>query len=122
MEHLRSLGGEIVCGWEVKSLSELPKARAYLLDVAPPAVVGLAGERLPERYLRRLGKYRFGPGVFKVDYALSSPIPWAAPEAREAGTVHVGGTFEEVADVRAGVLGGGGVGEAICAGGAAECV
>jgi phytoene dehydrogenase-like protein len=96
--HLRKLGGEIVTGKRVASLDELPPAKAVLLDVTPRQVVALAGERLPARYRRRLERYRYGPGVFKLDWALSAPIPWRAEECRRAGTVHVGGTLEEVAE------------------------
>ncbi len=96
--HLRSLGGEIVTGCNVKSIGELPSAKVVLLDVSPRQVVALAGDRLTARYRRRLERFRHGPGVFKVDWALSAPIPWTAKECKQAGTVHVGGTFEEIAD------------------------
>lgn len=95
--YLQELGGDIVCGWEVASLDELPKSRAVLLDVTPRQLLRLAGEKLPASYRRRLEGYRYGPGVFKIDYALSAPVPWAAPECRRAGTVHVGGTLAEIA-------------------------
>ncbi len=95
--YLQELGGEIVCGWEVESLDELPKSRAVLLDVTPRQLLQLAGEKLPSSYRGRLEKYRYGPGVFKIDYALSAPVPWAASECRRAGTVHVGGTLGEIA-------------------------
>jgi len=95
--YLQSLGGEIVCGWEVKTLDELPRSRAVLLDVTPRQLLAMAGEKLPVVYRRRLEKYRYGPGVFKIDYALSAPVPWAAPECRRAGTVHIGGTLPEIA-------------------------
>jgi phytoene dehydrogenase-like protein len=68
-----------------------------LLDVTPRQVVDLAGERLPDRYRRTLERFRYGPGVFKVDWALDGPIPWAHPDAARAATVHLGGTFEEIA-------------------------
>lgn len=95
--YLRSLGGVIETGRLVKSLDELPPARAVLLDVTPRQVLALAGHRLPGRYRQSLQRYRYGPGVFKVDWALSGPIPWRAEVCRRAGTVHVGGTLEEVA-------------------------
>lgn len=95
--YLRGLGGDIVCGWEVESLAELPKSRAVLLDVTPRQFLKLAGERLPTGYRRRLEGYRYGPGVFKIDYALTEPVPWRAEECRRAGTVHVGGTLAEIA-------------------------
>ncbi len=82
----------------VASLDELPVGRApVLLDVTPRQLIELAGSRLPGGYRRRLGRYRYGPGIFKVDWALDGPIPWTAPEAARAGTLHLGGTFEEVA-------------------------
>jgi phytoene dehydrogenase-like protein len=103
---LRSLGGEIETGRRVESVDELGDARAVLLDVTPKQVLALAGHRLPARYRRALGRFRYGPGVFKLDWALDGPIPWTAPDCSRAGTVHVGGTFEEIAaseaDVNAG--------------------
>ncbi|MCY3904362.1 MAG: NAD(P)/FAD-dependent oxidoreductase [Caldilineaceae bacterium] len=95
--YLRALGGDIVAGWPVRSLDELPSSRTVLLDVAPRQVVRLAGTRLPPAYLRRLERFRYGPGVFKVDYALSEPVPWRAEICRDAGTVHLGGTLAEIA-------------------------
>jgi phytoene dehydrogenase-like protein len=95
--YLRALGGEIVTGVEVKSLRELPTTRAVLFDVTPRQLVRIAGDALPVGYRRRLGRYRYGPGVFKVDYALKGPVPWKAAECLQAGTVHVGGTLAEVA-------------------------
>jgi len=95
--YLQELGGDIVCGWEVETLGELPKSRAVLLDVTPRQLLQLAGDRLPAAYRRKLEGYRYGPGVFKIDYALSEPVPWIAPECRRAGTVHVGGTLPEIA-------------------------
>jgi phytoene dehydrogenase-like protein len=90
-------GGRIETGRRVESLEELPSARAYVLDLAPRQVEALAGDGLPPRYARALRRYRHGPGVCKVDWALDGPIPWSAPEAAGAGTVHVGGTIEELA-------------------------
>ncbi len=95
--YLRSLGGEIVTGLTVTSLDELPATRAVLCDVTPRQLLCLAGKRLPEGYKRRLERYRYGPGVFKLDLALDGPIPWTAPECALAGTVHVGGTLSEIA-------------------------
>jgi phytoene dehydrogenase-like protein len=94
--HLRSLGGELETGRPVGSLDELPTTRATLLDVTPRQVLGLSGDRLPDRYARRLRGYRYGPGVFKLDWALDGPVPWIAEECGRAGTVHVGGTLEEI--------------------------
>lgn len=97
ISYLRSLGGEVATGWEVSSIEELPRARAYLFDTAPKHLVRIAGERLPKGYVKRLLRFRHGPGVCKVDYALDGPVPWLAGACWEAGTVHVGGTLEEIA-------------------------
>jgi phytoene dehydrogenase-like protein len=94
---LRDLGGRIVTGRWVGSLDELPPARAILLDVTPRQLLSLAGDRLGRLSRWRLSRYRYGPGVFKVDWALDGPIPWRAAECLRAGTVHVGGTLEEIA-------------------------
>jgi phytoene dehydrogenase-like protein len=99
--YLRSLGGEIECGRRVESVDELDDAGVVLLDVTPKQVLALAGHRLPARYRRALGRYRYGAGVFKLDLALDGPVPWTAPEARRAGTVHLGGTFAEIAAAEA---------------------
>ena len=93
---LRSLGGEIVTGHPVTAISELPAARAILFDTTPRALAAIAGERLPDGYRHRLEGFRYGPGVVKLDWALSDPIPWTAEGARRAGTVHVGGTLDEI--------------------------
>ena len=94
--YLRSLNGEIRTGQMVTSLDELPPSRAVLLDVTPRQLAKIAGDRLPATYLRRLAGYRYGPGVFKVDFALDGPVPWQAAECSQAGTVHVGGSLEEI--------------------------
>jgi len=94
--YLETLGGEIVTGQEVTSLEGLPESRAILMDVTPRQIVEICGELLPYRYRKQLEGYRYGPGVCKVDYALNSPIPWKAPECNQAGTVHLGGTLEEI--------------------------
>ena len=105
--HLRALGGTIETGRPVASLDELPSgAGAVLLDVTPRQLLALAGPRLPAGYRRRLARYRYGPGVFKLDWALSGPIPWAAPEAARAGTLHLGGTLGEIAAAERAVAGG----------------
>ena len=88
---LRERGGRIVTGSPVGNVDDLPAATAVLLDLTPRQVLDVAGHRLPPRYRQRLRRYRYAPGVFKVDWALSEPIPWTAPECREAGTVHLGG-------------------------------
>jgi phytoene dehydrogenase-like protein len=94
--HLRSLGGEIETGRRVESLAELGDTAAVLLDVTPRQLVAIAGQALPAGYRRRLGRYRYGPGVFKVDWALDGPIPWRAEECARAATVHLGSTLEEI--------------------------
>ncbi|HEX6473757.1 MAG TPA: NAD(P)/FAD-dependent oxidoreductase, partial [Candidatus Limnocylindria bacterium] len=94
--YLRSLGGEIVTDHDVRSLDGLPQHRAVLLDLTPRQVLEVAGERLRGRYAAQLRRYRYGPGVFKVDVALDSPVPWANPALAQAGTVHLGGTFAEI--------------------------
>jgi phytoene dehydrogenase-like protein len=94
---LRSLGGEIETGRPVASLRELPPARAVVLDVTPRALLRISEGKFTGRYRRALERFRYGPGVFKVDYALREPVPWAAAECRRAGTVHVGGTASELA-------------------------
>jgi phytoene dehydrogenase-like protein len=94
---LRARGGTIECNWRVTSLDELPPARALLLDLTPRQVIAVAGRRLPSRYVRRLERYRYGPGVFKLDLALDGPVPWANPEAARSATVHLGGRFDEIA-------------------------
>lgn len=96
--HLRKLGGELIAGRPVESLAELPPARAVLCDVTPRQLLKIAGNRLPNDYRARLGKYRYGPGVFKMDFALRAPVPWRANECARAGTVHLGGTLAEIAD------------------------
>lgn len=91
------LGGEIVTNQEVKSLADLPPARAVLLDVTPRQLLAMAGDNLPPGYRRQLQQYQYGPGVFKVDWALREPIPWRAEACRRAGTVHLGSTLAEIA-------------------------
>ena len=93
---LTSLGGTIRTGHPVRALGDLPAARAYLFDTSPEHLAAIAGSRLPPAYARRLRRYQRGPGVFKLDYALSGPVPWRAEAARRAGTVHVGGTLAEI--------------------------
>jgi phytoene dehydrogenase-like protein len=104
---LRSLGGEIETGREVRSLADLPPSRAVLLDVTPRQLLAICGSDLPARYRAGLRRYRYGAGVFKVDYALSGPVPWTADACRRAGTVHLGGTLPEIAAAEAAVARGG---------------
>ena len=94
--YFESLGGTVEVDRPIASLEELPPSSAVLFDVAPRALGEICGDALPRRYHRALRRFRPGPGVFKVDYALSGPVPWAAAGAREAGTVHLGGTLEEI--------------------------
>src|SRR5690242_8115651 len=96
-EAVVSAGGQVETGHWVRSLAELPPAPAVLLDVSPRAFLGLAGDRLPSRYRDALGRFRYGAGVCKVDFALSGPVPWQHEGARRAGTLHLGGGFEEIA-------------------------
>jgi phytoene dehydrogenase-like protein len=95
--YLRELGGEIVTGMPISSLDELPPTDAILADVTPRQLLRLAGDRLPPAYSHRLSRYRYGPGVFKCDFALDGPIPWQNPACARAATVHVGGTPNEIA-------------------------
>ncbi len=95
--YFRSLGGEIVTGEMVESVDDLPRARAILCDITPRQLLRIAGTRLTQNFRKKLERFRYGPGVCKVDWALDAPIPWTAKECLRAGTVHVGGTFEEVA-------------------------
>ena len=104
--HLRSLGGRIETGRRVESVDQLPAGGATLLDVTPRQLLELASNRLPASYRRRLGRYRYGPGIFKLDWALDGPIPWTAAEVARAGTVHLGGTLEEIAASEAAATGG----------------
>jgi phytoene dehydrogenase-like protein len=98
---LTSNGGRIETGRWVRSLAELPSAQAVLLDVSPRTLDRMAGDRLPGRYRAQLRRYKYGPGVCKVDFALSGPVPWANEACRKAGTLHLGGPFEELAAAEA---------------------
>ncbi|HEY8303243.1 MAG TPA: NAD(P)/FAD-dependent oxidoreductase [Solirubrobacteraceae bacterium] len=103
---IEAAGGAMHTGRWVKDLDELPRARVTLLDVAPKGLMELAGAKLPRRYARRLRGFQYGPGVFKMDWALSGPVPWEAELCRQTPTLHLGGTFEEIgrseSDVAAG--------------------
>jgi len=94
--YFESLGGTVEVGTPIGSLNELPPSRAVLFDVSPRQLVAICGDALPARYRNALARFRYGPGVFKVDYALAGAVPWSAPAARSAGTVHLGGTLEEI--------------------------
>jgi phytoene dehydrogenase-like protein len=103
---LAGLGGTVTTGRWIGQLDDLPPARVTLLDITPRQFIRMAGDRLPQGYVRELGWFRYGPGVCKVDWALAGPVPWAAGACRQAGTVHVGGTFAEVARAEADVAAG----------------
>ncbi len=95
--HLTGLGGQIVTGHTIRSWADLPDARAFLFDTSPDTLARIAASRLPPDYLSRLARYRYGPGVFKIDYALAGPMPWTAQAARRAGTVHLGPGYGAIA-------------------------
>jgi phytoene dehydrogenase-like protein len=94
---LLDLGGAIETGVRVRTASDLPPADVTVYDLAPVAVADILGDRLPPRVARAYRRFRHGPGAFKVDFAVEDGVPWTAPAARRAGTVHVGGTFAEIA-------------------------
>jgi phytoene dehydrogenase-like protein len=103
---LAELGGTIETGTRVQDASQLPPADVTIFDLTPEAIAGILGDRLPARVARAYRRFRHGPGAFKVDFAVDGGVPWASPEARRAGTVHVAGTYRELAaterDVNAG--------------------
>jgi phytoene dehydrogenase-like protein len=96
VSRLESLGGEVVTGHRVGRLSELPSNQVALLDVTPRQLLALADQDLPARYVRALQRFRYGPGVFKVDWALDGPVPWSNPTLARAGTVHLGGSASQI--------------------------
>lgn len=93
----KTLGGEIQTGVEVKTLSDLPSSKIILFDLTPHQIARIAENKLPKSYLNKLRNYKYGPGTFKMDWALSEAVPWKNEEARKAGTLHLGGTFREIA-------------------------
>jgi phytoene dehydrogenase-like protein len=95
--YFESLGGRIMLNTEIRSLDDLSAGATVLCDVTPRQFLRIAGDRLPAGYRRRLERYRYGPGVFKLDWALSAPIPWRNARCLDAGTVHLGGTLDEIA-------------------------
>ncbi len=97
VSYLTELGGEVKTGEMVTSLSQLPDARVVLFDLGPRAAVSLLGPRVAPRVRRSIGRFRYGAGICKVDYALSAPVPWTASEARRAGTLHLGGSMRDIA-------------------------
>jgi phytoene dehydrogenase-like protein len=92
-----SLGGKIETGLYIKSLEQVPSARAVLFDITPRQLLSIAGHRFSALYRHQLKNYRYGPGVFKIDWALDAPIPFRSTYCRQAGTIHIGNTFEEIA-------------------------
>ena len=93
---IEDAGGTVECGHRVGSLSELPSSSAVVLDLTPRQVLAVLGDRAPSRFSRALRRYRYGPGVVKVDWVLDGPIPWTNQECADAGTVHLGGTLDEI--------------------------
>ena len=98
IRHLETVGGQVITHCHVESLEQLPPARAVLLDVTPRQFVLMAGGKLPAHYRHKLQRFRYGPGVYKMDWALHQPAPWRAPECAQAGTIHLGGTLDEISD------------------------
>lgn len=96
LAYFKDLGGEIVIDHRVRSLSELPKTKAILCDLTPRQLLQLADESLPYFFRRKLSRYRYGPGAYKMDWALNEPVPWKSAECSKAATVHLGGSFEEI--------------------------
>lgn len=96
--YFRSIGGQIETDRRVKTLQDIPSTRVVLFDVTPKQLLSIAGEQFSSLYRAQLERYRYGMGVFKIDWALDGPIPFTAPECQQAGTVHIGGTFEEIAE------------------------
>jgi phytoene dehydrogenase-like protein len=103
---LEAAGGEVVTGHRVDAVADLPPARAVLFDVTPRQLIAIAGDRLSSRTRRHAERFRYGSGVFKVDWALDGPVPWVADGPRRAATVHLGGTLEEIAGSEADVAAG----------------
>jgi phytoene dehydrogenase-like protein len=93
----RSHGGKVITGQWIRHLDELPPHKAVLFDLTPRQFLQIAGDYLPNSYRERLEAYRYGPGVFKIDYALDGPIPWQAEDCRRSATVHLGGSMAEIA-------------------------
>ena len=94
------LGGEIVTGRRVESMDDLPRHRAVLFDLTPRQLLAIAGPRLRGAYAWQLRRYRYGPGTFKLDLAMDGPIPWRNPDLNQAGTVHLGGSADEIAEAQ----------------------
>jgi phytoene dehydrogenase-like protein len=98
VKYLESLGGRVITKCNVESLDNLPPARTVLLDVTPRQLIRMAGGKLPATYRKKLERFKYGPGVYKIDWALHQPVPWRAKVCAQAGTVHLGGTLEEISE------------------------
>jgi phytoene dehydrogenase-like protein len=94
--YFKSLGGEIECGMIVNNMNQLPPAKAYLFDVTPRQLINITGKRFPASYVRRLSKFKYGPGVFKIDYALDDAIPWKSEACKRTAAVHLGSLPGEI--------------------------
>jgi len=101
IQHLQALGGQVHLNQPIQSLDQLPPAELTLCDITPRQLAAIAGKRLSPSYTASLKKYRYGPASFKIDYAMSEPIPWRSAECTRAGTVHLGGTLEEISESEA---------------------
>jgi len=97
VKYLATLGGEVFAGSPVNDVDKLPPAKIVLCDLSPRPLLRIAGHKFPRAYRKKLERYRYGLGVFKVDWALDGPIPWTSDACRRAGTVHLGGTLREIA-------------------------
>lgn len=98
VKYLESLGGQLITNCRVDSLEQLPAGHTILLDITPRQLIRMAGDTLPTSYRNKLERFRYGPGVYKMDWALHQPVPWRAAECKQAGTVHLGGTLEEISE------------------------
>jgi phytoene dehydrogenase-like protein len=97
LDHFLKLGGKVETNFYVKSFSQLPSAKVYLFDVTPRQLLEIAGQKFSRVYQWQLNRYRYGMGVFKIDWALDDVVPFKSEECQDAGTVHIGNTFEEIA-------------------------
>jgi phytoene dehydrogenase-like protein len=98
VSHLKSLGGELITGQKIDSIKDLPQTRSILFDITPEQLLKIAGSYFPISYQKKLTNYRYGPGVFKLDWALDEPIPFKAKICDKAGTIHIGGTMDEIVE------------------------
>ena len=105
-QYFRDLGGKIITNHPIKNIDELPPAKVVFFDLTPRQVLRIAGHRLPVRYRKKLENYRYGPAAFKIDYALSAPVPWQNPNCYKAGTVHIGGTLAEMVEAESNIASG----------------